>query len=161
MPPLELRNQSAGGSLMAPFDKAFFEELWDMFFELVKETETETSFLGFEILNATAMLRKKQTETAFANRGKLANIINSSNYKSEETNERVARWCLDVRDKVDREFERRKGSEGVDETTRLAVGRYANYDGESVPFRTVGNISGQGQLMESRVWKTWKRELRG
>jgi hypothetical protein len=37
---------------------------------------------------------------------------------------------LDVRDKVDMELERRKGAEGVDETTRLAAGRYANYDGE-------------------------------
>jgi hypothetical protein len=44
VPPLELRNHSAGGSLMAPFDKTFFGELWDMFFELERKGRRRLAF---------------------------------------------------------------------------------------------------------------------
>lgn len=42
--------------------------------DLVTGKETEEAYTSFEIPNATAMKEKKQTETAFANRGRLANI---------------------------------------------------------------------------------------
>jgi hypothetical protein len=47
-----------------------------------------------------------------------------------ENDERVREWVRGVRDKVQRELERRQGEEGVDEVTREGVGEYGNYDGE-------------------------------
>ena len=52
-------------------------------------------------------------------------------WRKEENDGVVREWGRRLRDKVQAELVRRQGEEGVDATTRKAVGEYANYDGMS------------------------------
>jgi hypothetical protein len=52
-------------------------------------------------------------------------------WRKEENDGIVREWGRRLRDKVLAELVRRQGKEGVDATTREAVGEYANYDGMS------------------------------
>jgi hypothetical protein len=129
IPPTGTRSHIAGASVMAPFDASFFAELWDMFVGFVCEEEAQNCLMGFEIPNSAPMLRKRQTETAFTNRGTLAYILITPKWKKNEKDDRSIKWALDVRDRARAELKRRKASEDVDETTKLAIGGYANSDG--------------------------------
>jgi hypothetical protein len=98
---------------------------------LGKVDDAKTTTLTLVAHNPYAMLRKGQRDTAFPNRGRHSNFMIAPMWTDEENDGVCREWCLQMREKVRRDRERRVAEDGsVDEITRSAVGESSHDDGE-------------------------------
>lgn len=120
---------------MAPMDVTYVESLFDDYASFVKDVpDASGSSLILETHPPYGTLLHSQIETAFPKGGNFSNVIIFVAYGDEESFAACKEWTGYMNNKIRNELERRKAADGVDETTKLGVGEYVNYDGQSIGF---------------------------
>ena len=149
------RRVSAGGSIICPFEFEFFESLWEDYVGLLgKVDDAKTTTLTLVVHNPYATLGKGQRYTAFPNRGRHSNFMIGPMWTDEENDGVCREWCLQMREKVRRDRERRVLEDrSVDEITKSAVGESSHDDGELCRARA------REMLIDYRIWEKCKRDF--
>ncbi|KAF8848494.1 FAD-binding domain-containing protein [Acephala macrosclerotiorum] len=125
----EWRKVIVGGSIMSPLDSVWLDSIFGDLEHLIKTLpDAEKSVIGFEFHNPTTTLKIGQNETAYPDRGTHGTMFLSPTWTKEENDGFCRKWCVKADEEMMKEFRRRQGEEGVDETTRTSSGRYPNYD---------------------------------
>jgi hypothetical protein len=123
------RKSMKGGVFLFPLEPAFVQGIFDDFCAFLRKVpEAVATLIMFEYLKADKITKVAPTAMAFANRGQHCTLMVGPMWVNKENDAVCRQWARDVTAKFRAELERKR-SLGVDETTKISVGEYPNYDG--------------------------------